>query len=427
MDTIPYLLIFFLCLALEAFFSGSEIALIAANSKKIRKSSDLSPSKIKMTLKLLKNRERILATTLCGTNLSVVTNSILITSLFLYYLGERGEIYSILILSPLLLIFGEIIPKTLFQQRATTIAPWVSSPVWLASYLFYPLVTLMTKLTHIIFFLTGTKKPKETPFVTREELRLILKMSKKGSDLTTKEATMIDRLFDFSHTLVKEAMIPLIEVAAVENKVTVKDAIATISKRGYSRIPVFNERIDNIIGIVNSFDLLDVPLSDQSITPLIRIAPFVPESKPIDELLGEMQKRRNHLAIVVDEYGGTVGIITIEDILEEIVGEIKDEYDIDKNLYRKIRWNTYLINARMEIDQIRELLPLSLPDGDFETLGGFLLEKFAHIPKPGEILTYHNLTFTIVSSDERSIGEVRIKVTKPKKSPTRSDEEHHES
>lgn len=380
-----------------------------------------------MTLKLLKNRERLLATTLCGTNFSVVTNSILITSLFLYLLGERGEIYSILILSPLLLIFGEIIPKTLFQQRATTIALWVSYPIWLTSYLFYPLVTLMTKLTHIILFLTGIKKSKETPFVTREELRLILKMSKKGSDLTTKEVTMIDRLFDFSHTLVKEAMIPLIEVAAVEDKATAMEAIATISKRGYSRLPVYHERIDNIIGIVNSFDLLDTPLSDQSIKSLIRNSPYVPESKPIDELLVEMQKKRNHLAIVVDEYGGTVGIITLEDILEEIVGEIKDEYDTDQRLYRKIRWNKYLINARMEIDQIRELLTLSLPDGDFETLGGFLLEKFGHIPKPGEILKYQNLTFTIVSSDERSIGEVKVKVEKPKKSLTSLDKEHHES
>jgi len=414
MDILLYIIIFFLCLSCEAFFSGSEIALIAANQKKIRKSPNISPSRIKMTLKLLKNRERILATTLCGTNLSVVTNSILITSLFLYHLSEKGEIYSILILAPILLIFGEIIPKTLFQQHATAIAPWVSYPVWLASYIFYPLVTLVTKLTHIILLLTGSKKSRETPFVTREELRLILKMSKKGSDLTTKESTMIDRIFDFSHTLVKEAMIPLIEVTAIEDKVTVKDAIAIISKKGYSRFPVFHERIDNIIGIINSFDLLDFSLSDQSIKPLIRPAPFVPESKAIDELLVEMQKKRNHLAIVVDEYGGTVGLITIEDILEEIVGEIKDEYDIDKKLYRKIRRNTYLINARMEIDQIRELLSLSLPDGDFETLGGFLLEKFAHIPKPGETLKYQNLIFTIMSSDDRSIGEVRVKVEKPK-------------
>jgi CBS domain containing-hemolysin-like protein len=153
----------------------------------------------------------------------------------------------------------------------------------------------------------------------------------------------------------------------------------------------------------------------------------VPEFKSVDELLVEMQKKGNHLAIVVDEYGGTMGIITIEDILEEIVGEIKDEYDVDRRLYLKTGWNKYLINARMEIDQIHELLHLSLPDGDFETLGGFLLEKFGHIPKPGEIAKHQNLTFTIVSADERSIGEVRIKVGKPKIPLKHSDKEHHES
>jgi CBS domain containing-hemolysin-like protein len=413
MDITFYIIIFFLCLTVEAFFSGSEIALIAANPKKIRKSPELSPSRIKMTLKLLKNRERLLATTLCGTNLSVITNTILITSLFISLLREKGEIYSILILSPLLLIFGEIIPKTFFQQNATRIAPWVSYPVWLASYLFYPLVIYMNKLTNIIFLLAGAKKSKETLFVTREELKLILKMSRKGSDLTTGEVNMINRLFDFSHTTVKEAMIPFVEVSAVEDKDTVKEAIAIISKKGYSRLPVYNERIDNIIGIVNSFDLLNTPI-DQSIKSLIRTILFVPESKPIDELVVEMQKKRNHLAIVVDEYGGTIGIITIEDILEEIVGEIKDEYDIDQRLYHRTGWNKYIINARMEIDQIHELLHLSLPDGDFETLGGFLLEKFGHIPKPGEIVKYQDITFTIVSADERSIGEVRIKVGKSK-------------
>ena len=279
MTIFGYAVIFILCLLLEAFSSGSEIALIAANTKKIRKAKHLSPQRIKITLKLLKNRERLLATTLCGTNLAVVTNSILMTSFFIGVFGEKGELYTVLILSPLLLVFGEIIPKTIFQQRATAIAPWISYPVWLASYLFYPLAVLVTKATHLIFFFAGTKKPKETPFVTREELRLILKMSKRGSDLTTSEVTMIDRLFDFSRTVVKEAMIPLIEVTAVEDTTAVTEAIATIAQKGYSRLPIYHERIDNIIGIVNSFDLLDAQHNNQSINSLIRTIPYVPAIK----------------------------------------------------------------------------------------------------------------------------------------------------
>ena len=410
MDFLLYTVIFLVLLASEAFFSGSEIALIAANPQKIRKSSRTSPSRIEMTLDLLKDRERILATTLCGTNLSVVMNSILITSFLLSQLSERGEVYAVIILSPLLLIFGEIMPKTLFQQHANTIAPWVSYPIWIASYLLHPLVFLIGKVTNVIFFLTGAKRVQDIPFVTREELRLIVKMSKKGSDLSPEEVTMIDRLFDFAHTTVKEAMVPLVEVEAVEESATIKEAVALIGAKGYSRIPVYRERIDNIIGVINSFDLLASSLSDGTVDSFIRTVAYVPEVKPVDDLLIEMQKQRKHLAIVVDEYGGAVGIITIEDILEEIVGEIKDEYDKDQSLYRKTGKNAYIVNSRMEVDQMFELLSLTLPEGDYETLGGFLLEQFGHIPQSGEVLHFHNMTFTILSSDERSIGRVEIKI-----------------
>lgn len=410
MEIILYAIIFLTFLALEAFFSGSEIALIAANPQKIRKSSQVSPSRIEMTLDLLKDRERILATTLCGTNLSVVTNSILITSFLLSQLSEKGELYAVILLTPLLLIFGEIIPKTLFQQHANSIALKVAYPIWLASYVFYPLVFLITKVTQYLFHLSGAKRSHGLPFVTREELRLIVKMSRKGSDLTPEEITMIDRLFDFAHTTVKEAMVPLVDVVAVEDTATVKEVVELIDMKGHSRFPVYQERIDNIIGVINSFDLLDSSLSESPIASFIRTVSYVPEGKPVDGLLVEMQKQRNHLSIVVDEYGGSVGIITIEDILEEIVGEIEDEYDPDKKLYRRTGEGRYIVNARMEVDQMCELFPITLPEGDYETLGGFLLEQFGHIPHPGEVLHFRNMTFTVLSSDERSIGRVEIEI-----------------
>jgi CBS domain containing-hemolysin-like protein len=410
MEIVLYTLTFLLFLASEAFFSGSEIALIAANPQRLRKSSKVSPARIRMTLDLLKNRERILATTLCGTNLSVVTNSILITSFLLSQLDDRGELFAVMLLTPLLLIFGEIIPKTLFQQHADSIALKVAYPIWLASYVFYPLVYFITKVTQYLFRLFGAKGSHGIPFVTREELRLIFKMSRKGSDLTPEEVTMIDRLFDFAHKTVKEAMVPLVEVVAVEDTATVKEVLELIDVKGHSRFPVYHERIDNIIGVINSFDLLDSSLSQGSLTSFIRTVPYVPEVKPVDDLLIEMQKQRKHLSIVVDEYGGSVGIITIEDILEEIVGEIEDEYDPDKKLYQKAGEGRYIVNSRMEIAQMGELLPLTLPEGDYETLGGFLLEQFGHIPQSGEVLHFHNMTFTVLSSDERSIGRVEIKI-----------------
>ncbi|MDX1779119.1 MAG: hemolysin family protein, partial [Thermodesulfobacteriota bacterium] len=294
----------------------------------------------------------------------------------------------------------------------TALAPRISYPLWIASCFLFPLYIIVQKTNHLIFLLTGIRESRENPLTTREAYMHIFKKSKQKSDLTTEEEVMIDRLSDFSQTLVKEAMIPLIEITAVEDTATVNETIETISNMGHSRLPVYHERIDNVIGIVNSFDLLGAPQTGQSITSLIRTVPFVPESKPIDELLIELQKNRTHMAIAVDEYGGTVGIITMEDILEEIVGEIQDEYDTAERAYRKIGWNRYRVSARMEIDQLREQISLILPDGDYETLGGFLLQQFEHIPSPGESTTYQNYTFTIESADERSIGEVRIRIDK---------------
>jgi CBS domain containing-hemolysin-like protein len=421
MGAIFYLTICAVCLAAEIFFSGSEIALLAASPKKIKKSSGSQPGRTGLTRKLLQNRERMLATTLFGTNLSVVTNATLLTSFFLTLFPDQGELYAVIVLSPILLIFGEIIPKILFQQYANTIAPVVSYPIWLASCLFYPLVFLVTRISNFVIYITGARKSPHIPFVTREELRLIVKMSKGGSDLTAEEVTMIERLFDFSRTVVKEAMIPLIDIATIEDTASVGEAIAFLEAKGYSRIPVYHDRTDNLIGIINSFDLLESLPLDGSIRPLIRRAPYVPETKPLDGLLIEMQKKRNHLSIVVDEYGGTVGIITIEDILEEIVGEIQDEYDTEQQPFRKIGRNKYIIRSRMEKGRLEELLSITLPEGDFETLGGFLLDRLGHIPQPGEVLKYGTLTFTILSSDERSIGEVGITIDR-QKSPSEGGE-----
>jgi CBS domain containing-hemolysin-like protein len=334
----------------------------------------------------------------------------MVTSLFLVLFGEKGEIYAPLVLSPLLLIFGEIVPKSVFQQHATRIAPRIAPAIWIASYVLYPLVALTSTLARAVNFILGAKKVTHAHFVTKDELRLIVKMSRKKSDVTSAEAFMINRIFDFTDAVVREGMIPLVEVAAVPHTATVEDVVRIITETGHSRIPVYNERIDNLVGVVTSFDLLTASGPGEEITRFIRTVPFVPESKPMDELLLELQKGRNHIAVAVDEYGGAVGVITLEDILEEIVGEIRDEYDRGPELYRKTRRDRYLIKARMEIDQINELLPFKLPEGDYETLGGFLLEKMGHIPPKGESYRYDNLTFTITSSDDRSIGDVQVTV-----------------
>lgn len=225
---------------------------------------------------------------------------------------------------------------------------------------------------------------------------------------------MLRRIFGFSETTVEEIMIPLVNVDSLEEQTSVKDAIKLIRKTGHSRIPIYKERIDNITGILNSFYILGPDVIPQENINKYSLSPYyVPESKLVNNLLDEMKVGRAGMAIVVDEYGGAVGIITLEDILEEVVGEIEDEYDKGKKLWRKTRNGEYLINPIVEISKINDDLGLGIPEGDeYETLSGFLLSRFGSIPKSGEVIKFRNKTFTISKANNRAINEVKLKIGK---------------
>ena len=218
---------------------------------------------------------------------------------------------------------------------------------------------------------------------------------------------MIHRVFRFSETKVSEVMIPLVDVRALKEDLTVKEALKIASKYPFSRYPVFRDRIDNIIGLVESRDLISSPAT-KKLKDLTRKVTFVPETMPVDELLERMQREGFQFAVVVDEYGGCVGIITREDILEEIIGEIEDEHEQKKPMFKKLATGRWLINARMEIDQINETFGWNLPKNGYETLAGFLLDKFQRIPKTGEILRWQDFTFLVKKATARSIIEVVV-------------------
>ena len=205
-------------------------------------------------------------------------------------------------------------------------------------------------------------------------------------------------------------IIPLVDVVALEETCGVEEAIASVRQENYSRYPVYRDRVDNIIGILYSFDLLGAKREGKTIQPFIRPVSFFPETKPVDELLLEMQRNQETLAAVVDEYGGAVGIVTVEDILEEVVGEIEDEYDVNPPLYRRVGPKKIWVNARMEIDHLNESLKLGLPKGDYETLGGFVLERLGRVPLAGEVFRYKKMLFEVLKSDEKSVLEVSVTV-----------------
>ncbi|HSR12746.1 MAG TPA: hemolysin family protein, partial [Thermodesulfobacteriota bacterium] len=373
--------IFLFC---EAFLSGSEIAMVAADRKKLIRISRSGTASEKLTFNILQEPSWFLSTTLVGSNLAQVTNAVLVTSILIGHFGARGDFYSFLLLTPLVLILGEVFPKTLFQQKADRWVVRIVPVIYVASLVLYPLVWFMSRSTRAISRFLN-QEGAARPMVTREELQLLLREQGKGSDINPLERELIRRFFRFSTTKVRRAMIPLVDVVAVEENVTIGDAIASVRQENYSRYPVYRDRVDNIVGILYSLDLLHARGEEGTIRPFVRPISYFPETKPVDELLIELQKSRETMAAVVDEYGGTVGIVTVEDILEEVVGEIEDEYDEGRLYYRKVAPGKFWVNARMQVDPLNEILNLGLPRGDYETVGGFVLEQLGRVPLTGEV------------------------------------------
>ncbi len=396
-----------LLLFLEAFFSGAEMAIIAADRQRVKDASRGESRLARLTARILAEPPWYLSTSLAASNLSEVANAALLTSFLVGIYASRGDLYAFLILSPLILIFGEILPKTLFQQRADRWVQKVIPVVWAVSIVLFPFVWLMSKTAGLVHRLSGLSAETKA-LVTREELQLLLRADGGQGDMKPLEKDMIYRIFHFSNTRTKEVMIPLVDVAALEDETLVAEAREIVQREGYSRYPVFHERVDNMIGILHSFDLLFACSGEEPIRSFVRPISFFPEAKPVDELLVEMQRGHEFMAAVVDEYGGAIGIVTIEDILEEIVGEIEDEYDVNQPLYRRVGPKHYLINARMEIDHINEQLKLRLPKGDYETLGGFILERLGHVPQAGESFQFQQITFEVRKANARSVQEVLI-------------------
>lgn len=409
MEYLITIIILLLCLASEAFFSGSEIAIISSDKIRLKNKSEEGLRSAKLVENMLEKPEYLLGTTLVGTNLSVVINTAVVTSTMIYLFGARGEVYSLIIMSLLVLNFGEILPKTIFQHYADNLSLRVIYPIRFMSYLFYPVVFILTRISSFIIKLTRGEVSSKNPFVTKEELEHIVRTGiKKGSDIKGEEKKMIKKIFSFSDTTVKETMVPLVDIVALRETSLVEDIVNIAGEFGYSRIPIYREKIYNIIGIINVYDVLSLPKEEKKISNIIRPVYYVPESKRIDNLLREFQRKGLQIAVVVDEYGGTMGIVTLEDLLEEIVGEIHDEYDSEKVFYERLADGSCLIDARMEIDTINERLGFNLPKGEYETLGGFVIDYLKMIPKPGCIIKYEDLLLRIEDASDRRVKSVKI-------------------
>jgi len=396
------------CLGAEAFFSGAEIALYSANKLKIRHNAEQGSRIAKLMLQMLDKPEQMLGSTLVMHILVVVTGTSLATAVFVNWLGHGGEWAALVIMTTLVLTVGEIFPKAIFQHHADQLVGVVILPLRAVFYICYPVAYLITWLIGQGLRFFGLQSENKNPFVTKEELALLVRLTDRSSALGVHERRMIRRIFGFSDTRVREAMIPLVEVVALEDHASVDELIQAIREHGFSRIPIFQDNIHNLVGWVNALDVLSMPPGERSFRHLIRPAYYVPETRRIGDLLKDVQQKGIPLAVVVDEYGGSVGIVTIEDMLEEIVGEIEDEYDARERLYEILPDGSFRIDARMEIDAINEILGLHLPTGDYATLAGFILDQLERIPQRGELLMHDGLMLEVEEATNRMVERVHV-------------------
>ena len=403
-----------LCIVFEAFFSGSELALIAADRVRLRHRGEEGGRRGRAIRAFLDDPGGLISTTLVGTSICVVLSSVVATLVFLERFPGEAEILSLLTITPLVLIFGEIVPKSIFQTYADRLAPSVILLLWIFRTAFYPVVAVGSWLSTVLLRLIGVEDESKA-MMTRKELSLLLRLpdSGAGTDLITPdERRMVSRIFELKETTVVDVMLPLSEVTALPVDATLEEVAQEIAEKQHTRMPLYRERVDQIIGIVHAFDVLRAK-GGVALCDLCRPAIFVPESARAYDTLVRLQREGQGIAVVVDEYGGCTGVVAIEDILEEIVGEIDDEYDeAERDLISREPAGTYRVLGRTPVAMLNEALKLSLPLGeDYETVAGLILDQTKHIPQAGEVVNIDGAGLTIIKATERSIEQVRVRVT----------------
>jgi putative hemolysin len=396
------------CLLATMFFSAVEMAFIAANRLKLRHLAHEGNRVAAEYLESFRNPERALSTAMMGVTVAHIVASSAATRGLLPILGHYAPLVVTLVLTPVMLVFGEIIPKTLAREWATSLILRLFRPLRWMSILLAPIVVVANAVVGGIMRLVGSGQSDARAFVSREELKALLQMEPGEADVTTQEAEMIDKIFDLGDTTVREVMVPLVDVAMLPHTAPVAEAIDTIQQRGFSRIPVYRERETNIVGVVTAMDLLHRGAEVRTVAELVRTPYFVPETKRIDDLLREMQRGRIQLALVVDEYGGSTGAITLEDILEQIVGKIEDEHDRAPAAVERLPDGSYWVAARTHIDELNETLDWQLPKKDYETMAGLVLSTLHRIPRTGEEFQIPGYAITVLEADSRRVVAVKI-------------------
>lgn len=423
---IEFLLILILVL-INAFFAGSEMAVVSLNKNRINKFADEGDEKAQLLVKLMSEPSKFLATIQVGITLagflasaSAATSiserlSGVLSSFNIPGAQQISIVVITVILSYITLVFGELIPKRVALQKAEEFAMFGVKPILFISKLASPFVKLLTLSTNTLLKLFGVNLNNLEERISEEEIRSMIEVGTESGIINEIEKDMIDGIFEFDDTLAKEIMTPKTNVFALEVNMPIRKMVDRIIEEQYSRVPVYEEDTDNIIGILYMKDLFkhlaNETMDKLNVRSILRSPYFVPEVKNIDTLFKELQSTKNHIAILIDEYGSFSGIVTIEDLIEEIMGNISDEYDdIDDEIIEKIDSNTYIISGLASINKVNDVLNLSLPSDDFDTIGGFVITLLGAIPseKEDHTIEYQNLTFKIEKVSEKRVEKLKL-------------------
>ncbi|MDR3552788.1 MAG: hemolysin family protein [Clostridia bacterium] len=420
------LILIVILILINAFFAASEVAIITINDKKLKKLADDGNSKASLLMKLIAQPSSFLAAVQVGVTLAGLLASAVasesFSDLFTKAFAGTGlspslvKVIAVIVITLLLsyftLVFGELVPKRIAMQNSEAIALRVARMLHIISTVFKPFVSFLALSTNTVVRMLGIDPNASRKSITEEEILMMVDVGEESGVIEENEKEMINNVFEFNDRTAGEVMTHRTDIVAVETTATIEEIVKTGISEGYSRIPVFEEDLDNIIGIIMLKDLIKyvgVDFGDEfDIRKLMRPPLFIPETKRCDELFGEFCKQKQHMAVVVDEYGGTAGIVTMEDIVESIFGDIQDEYDHEEEDYSIINENTFTIEGVAEIEDISRLLGVDLPQGDYDTVGGLVLDLLGRIPAEDEhpSVSVEGITFTVEQMEDRRIEKL---------------------
>ncbi|MBK8116007.1 MAG: HlyC/CorC family transporter [Candidatus Accumulibacter sp.] len=415
MELVLQLLVILVFLVLKGFFSGSELAMVNSDKIHLRHQARLGDPGAKLVLNLFRTPDVMLGTTLVGTNIATVTITTMGTLIFVHLFGDNGDLFSVLIFTPFLLIFGEIVPKSIFQQKADWIATRIIYPLRFFSYVFYPVIFIFSRVARVAARLFGGATSGQSGFITKDELRVLIDLSETASDSAATSKQRIRRIFRFADTTVGEVMTPLAEVIGFNEAREMGEAVRRVWASGFNRLPVFRGNITNVTGVMtlSTWDLLLPDIEQRPVEEFVKPALYLTPKQNLDQVLPLLRARTDHMAIVVDEFGSAIGILTMEDIFEEVVGAVDSGYDFDTIKTRRVSIesagdDTHVVSGRAPISELNDSLKLNLPVGEAHTVAGFLINRLRHIPEVGDTVVEQGYRYTVIEADARTVTKVRV-------------------